>query len=348
VYAALGELKHSAVEDVISENALEILNKYPTLTLGDKNDIIDAYEYFLEILETFNGTYEVLLESHVSLASFGLDMIHGTADVIIRDPISGRIVVLDWKFGQGVQVYAEGNEQCLAYAAGAVGYPNNVYSKIEIHIAQPPLNHYDVWEVNHMDIRDWVFDTLAPAIDKVWEPEPAYVPGEKQCRFCPAAMQCKARHGAQQANATSIFKGFAILPQTSKEQLAGLLAKSKELKLYIKQIEKYAEDEILKGRPFPGKKAVRGRSTRKWEDEVTAFNWLQKYSDIKLGDLYTKKFVSPAQVEKLERGLKKDDDFKKLIIKPEGALVVVDSDDKRKAVELKGPAESIFKELVTD
>lgn len=347
-YAALGELKHAAIEEVIKEGNLEVLNKYNTLTLADKNDIADAYEYFLEILETFNDTYEILLESQVSLAPFGLDMIYGTTDVIIRDIISGRIVVLDWKFGQGVQVYAEGNEQCLAYAAGAVGYPNNLYKQIEIHIAQPPLNHYDVWIVDKTDINEWVFEVLCPAIDKVWEPEPMYVPGEKQCRFCPAAMQCKARHSAQQSNATAIFKGFAILPQTSKEQLADLLAKSKELKQYIKQIEKYAEDEILRGRPFPGKKAVRGRSTRKWKDEVTAFNWLRKYSDIELGDLYTKKFISPAQVEKLARTLKKDEDFKKLIVKPEGALIVVDSDDKRPAVELEGPAGSVFKMLVSD
>lgn len=347
-YAALGELKHKVVEVVWAEGESG-LNKFPTLTLDDKNHVLDAIDYLRRVLAEYATVDDtkLILEAKVSLESFGLPMIWGTSDVVISSVELGRADIIDWKFGQGVQVYAENNEQCLAYAAGAVKHPNLFFKDVHLHIAQPPLNHYDVWQVDDRYVEDWVFQDLQQAIEKIFsESEMKYVAGEKQCRFCPASMTCKERHVLQLKNAEDIFSGYAILPQTTKEQLAALLKKGKELKLYIKQIEAFAEEEILKGRAFPGKKAVRGRSTRKWADEVTAFNWLNKYAEIKVEKLYTKKFISPAQAEKLSRELKKDKDFKSLVVKPEGKLIVVDADDKREAVELTGPAESVFKELV--
>jgi hypothetical protein len=68
---------------------------------------------------------------------------------------------------------------------------------------------------------------------------------------------------------------------------------------WLKDLRKVCERDLLEGHPVEGYKLVKGRGSREWaseEDQVVA---KLKAIGFKVGDIYTKKLVSPAQAEKV-------------------------------------------------
>jgi hypothetical protein len=81
---------------------------------------------------------------------------------------------------------------------------------------------------------------------------------------------------------------------------------------------------MIRGEIIPGFSLKPGRSIRKWRAD--SIEEAERYLDacgIPADKLYTMKFISPAQAEKLDSKLKKDDAFISLWEKPEGKLNVV-------------------------
>ena len=81
-------------------------------------------------------------EDKVGLTHFDLPDVWGTKDYSIE---SKRILhVVDWKFGKGIPVYAEQNDQGNAYALGTVKTPERLaeFDEIWVHIVQPRINNY--------------------------------------------------------------------------------------------------------------------------------------------------------------------------------------------------------------
>ena len=73
----------------------------------------------------------------------------GTADFLLFHPDSGTLVVVDLKYGKGVQVFAENNGQGMIYALGAAK-EMELFGKVKnviICIFQPRLDHVDEWEI---------------------------------------------------------------------------------------------------------------------------------------------------------------------------------------------------------
>lgn len=128
----------------------------------------------------------------------------------------------------------------------------------------------------------------------------------------------------------------------TKAELADVLQRARSMNKYASQIETYAATELSHGRGFPGYKLVAGRSIRKWVDENKAEAWLLGNSRIKEGDLFSKKFISPAQAEKLDRLLKKDNNFSDLIDRPPGKPQLVTDEDPRPAIEPNSEAAKVF------
>lgn len=327
-YAARGTMLHDIVSRVLEGKATGKL-RMEKLEVDDQNQVLDCLEYADRIIKK-HPDGQVGIEIQVDLKPWGMPEIWGTSDLSVH--LHSLVHVVDWKFGSGVQVYAENNEQLMAYAAGVVGYPSQV-EDVLIHIVQPAINHFDQWKISYKRLSEWVFDVLQPGIDLAMSDKAEYHPGEKQCRFCPAGMTCRARHKSALRAAEDVFRVYSAIPQVTKAELDKALTKIQEMMTYAQQIQKYVEMELLHGRPFPGYKLVAGRAMRKWVDEDRALNWLKGNSAIKPSDLFKKKFISPAQAEKLDRALKKDDTFKQLIHKPPGKHQVAKEDDPRPAIE---------------
>jgi hypothetical protein len=339
-YALDGTHKHEITSGLIlSKPEAKVL--FDKLEIEDKNAVEDCLDFAKDLFGKYENPH-IEIEKRVTLESWDLASIWGTLDLSVATP---KVVhIADWKFGSGVQVFVQDNEQLLAYAAGKVGYHSdtNFNCDIFMHIVQPHINHFDTTHITYADLQNWVFESLEPALNRAEQEDAPYFPGEKQCKFCPSAMTCRARLTAAQETARDVFRIHSKLAITTKDELATILQRIRAINKYASQIEAYAVAELAHGRGFPGFKMVSGRSTRKWANEDSAEAWLLGNSGIKEGDLFNKKFISPAQAEKLDRHLKKNDDFKKLVDKPPGKPKMVDEGDKRAAIDPSAEAAKAF------
>ena len=118
----------------------------------------------------------------------------GTCDMVI---VKGKeLWVRDLKFGRGVQVFAEGNEQLLIYGGAALDEFDvlDEVEKLVMCIDQPRLNHFDKWELTAEEAREKLALIRTTAARILDSPEELHAtPGEKQCRFCKASATCKER-----------------------------------------------------------------------------------------------------------------------------------------------------------
>lgn len=156
----------------------------------------------------------------------------GTSDTVI---IKGdTAIVADLKYGRGVQVFAEGNEQLLMYGASAVAGFDALgeIEHVELHILQPRLNHFDVWKLSVAEMNERIEVIRQTAKRILAGPEGlTAVPGDKQCRFCKASATCPERIDFTLQLITDTFtdldKGFikVEMPQAEK-----LLAQSFDVK----------------------------------------------------------------------------------------------------------------------
>lgn len=327
-YAVRGTNLHNVTEDALNNGRQVLHTKYKGMyPTGDLSDVEDCLDYFWMVRRMCSEDAKVRFEVTGNMASWGVDNVWGTADVVIVDHEKGVAHIIDWKFGTGVKVFANKNVQLLAYAAIALGFPSYV-QKITIHIGQPGLEHFDTYVLTFAKLRDWVFEELAPAIEQVFSPNPPFNPGDKQCRFCPASSDCPARHADANEKASMVFK-MALEPEkltvAQRVTLYDLLVELEHVK---KDLYVFLMSEITAGRSVPGKKLVSGRSIRKWEDQKAAFSYLTGIG-IAEDKLFEQKPITPAKAEKINRKLKKDEAFQRLIIKPAGKPTLVDETDKR-------------------
>jgi len=158
-------------------------------------DMIHEIQKTLDVIYSLADGATVYPEQVLSIEFItGEEGATGTSDTVI---IKGdTAIIADLKYGRGVQVFAEGNEQLLIYGASAVADFDALgeIEHVELHILQPRLNHFDVWKfsVSEMNERIEVIRQTAKRILAGPEGLTA-VPGDKQCKFCKASATCNER-----------------------------------------------------------------------------------------------------------------------------------------------------------
>ncbi|MDE1492791.1 DUF2800 domain-containing protein [Xenorhabdus bovienii] len=309
-------------------------------------------EYVGQYVETVWGLAqgkELLIEQRVDFSDvIGVENSFGTADAIIIN--GNELQIHDLKYGRGVKVDAEENEQLMLYE----------FATVRLFIHQPRLHHVSEWSVSVDDLRQFgeraqntaasVITTFAIAqcegVDTL--PPDSFTPGDKQCRFCKAKATCSAL--AEQV-LSIIADDFVDLTQPLEPQLGNV---TEQIYLYDSQTlaTKYAQvdfveswcksvrvrvnDELHSGHPIPGFKLVEGKQgNRAWGVEADAEAMLKTFK-LKQDQMYTKKIISPPQAEKV---LKKDSPKKwakleSLIIRSEGKPTVVPDSDPRPALDV--------------
>lgn len=115
----------------------------------------------------------------------------GTADHIAVQP--GHLTITDFKYGTGVQVFAECNPQAMLYALGALFAWDWLYDiqTVTIRICQPRLQHFDVWQTTREELfafAEYAKERFALA----WDRQAKRYPSEKACQFCAAKVKCPA------------------------------------------------------------------------------------------------------------------------------------------------------------
>lgn len=285
------------------------------------------------------------------------DIAFGTSDAVIL--ADDELQVHDLKYGMGVRVDAEDNEQLLIYALGAQAAFDFVhdFSKVRLVIHQPRLGHVSehvvtVEELNAFatELRmhaKWALDILAAGEQGTISPD-SLSPSEDVCRFCKAKPSCPA---LRDKVASTVKKGtpaevddFADLTAPAdKGQIAELpddglgeaMAMVGLVEDWCKAIRAETETRLLQGKPVPGFKLVQGRKGhRKWRDVAEAEALLKSFR-LKTDEMYTHSLIGvPAAEVLLAKQPKRWPKVLELIVQADGAPSVAPESDKRPAINV--------------
>lgn len=320
-YAAEGTLAHEIAAKKLLNDSYAGLKKDP-LYSQDMEFYTDEYlEYINNIKKEMSGDPVMQVETRLDL-SFIAPKTFGTADcLLIHD---SELHVIDFKYGKNVEVSSEENPQMMIYALGALRlYDGLIFNikTVHLHIVQPRMNNFSSYTLEKQELEDWLKEVVRPAARKVLSGSDQVKCGA-WCKFCRAKPVCREYGKRFNGN----FEMTDPLKLTAKE-IAQLIQRLKGLDNYLKTLQEYALSEALKGRKFPGLKVVEGRSTRQWKDQNKAL----KIAEAEGYEVYEKKPLSLAKIEKL-MGAK---NFKLLlgeeVIKPQGKPTLVPESDKREA-----------------
>ena len=303
------------------------------------------------------------------------DTAWGTADVIIAR--GDELIVVDFKYGAGVEVSAERNPQMSLYALGALqAYQGLVadFTRVRMAIVQPRVKRApSEWDCSVEELEDWARTTARNAVasatlaaqtrvDEEWE-KTFLRPGEKQCKFCRVKVTCpalRAEIASTVAHATPASPDeFADLEVATSEALeaadedwlSAALGKVDLIEDWCKAIRAEAERRLLAGQPVPGYKLVQGRKgARQWRD-VKAAEEVLKAMCLKPEDMYDMKLISPTTAEKLHKSGTIDarqwSRLQDLITQTEGKPHVAPESDPRPALAVT-PVVEDFTDLTAD
>jgi len=356
-YAAEGSHLHAAVETHIKKyldsafvTPIRANVVDPPLNKEQLYAVQDCVDYLAQVIKPITGPDLLMfVEKRVFLKEFHsvLYDCHGTCDIILKT--ASETHVIDWKFGKGVPVYAQDNDQLMAYLTGAIRSFEDLFAKSDssfhIHVVQPRLDIYDHIELTAQEVDQWLSMRLIPGVTRAYEKHAPFCPGTKQCRWCPASSKCRARFNQANQTAADVFGAINKMPdEITLEELAKLLQGAKQYEDYIKSIRLFLQCQLEAGKTVPHWKMVHGRSLRRWLVEESEVERVLADNGVDMDELYTSKFITPAKAEKLRRGWKKEPWLIDLIEKPEGKPTMVPDTDKRKPIEYLS-AEQKFKEV---
>ena len=236
-----------------------------------------------------------------------------------------RLDIWDYKHGVGIVVDAEHNPQLMYYGVGVLTYLElwERVDTIRLYIAQPRAHHYQgpirYWEITRNALEDWLYYELVPATDEAMTSSKT-ASGE-WCRFCPV----RGRACPQMAKDFKAMERLITMNQAKEltpKQMGKFLDLFDTARIAAKAIGERAFDLLCKEKAVPGRKLVRGRSDRKWDDEA------EEALRAKFGaEAYVApKFKSPAQIEKLPQG---DAFALKYSYKADASLTLARESDKR-------------------
>ena len=335
-----GTMLHDVMaRSLLRKEAPSYLPEYADLTLNQQYYVMQAWEYAQSII--MDRPYEV--EVRGSMTAWGVPEVWGTADIKI---IAGdTLIIPDFKFGV-VYVDAVRNVQMMIYAACHSGYPSD-FKQFEVHVIQPKIDNFNHYDFDALELEEFVFQKLVPAIQLATKASPPYRPSESACRFCRAHATCEARMEVEVKKAQKIFAEFGQPPvmenvdagsagtaqkargSTNLERLVAFFDMTESIVNFRSELGKYLLTMGLNGTTIPGKKIVNGRMSRKWRDTAALLEFIEDVG-LSAGDLYESKIISPAKAEKVFRQYKKD--LAQFVKATPGKPQLVDESDKRPAI----------------
>lgn len=264
----------------------------------------------------------------------------GTCDCIL---IHGTTLsIIDLKYGKGVPVSAEKNEQLILYALGAYNAFSLIYDikKIEMNIVQPRLNNYSSWEVDLTELLLWG-DYFNVQSSKALSGTGELVPSAKACKFCKARDICSVRA----ENNLSLESEIHLNPnEIPRDKLFEYISRGEDIAKWVNDLKAYALNLCLSGEDVKGLKAVAGRTSRSWTNQDEA---LKKLIDGGIDEAIIFDKV-PLTLAKLEKALGKEQ-FNNLVgdmvVTSTGKPTLVFENDKRPAITDTVKATSIFKPI---
>jgi len=315
------------------------VDQHGVLTFDD--EMATAMLPGLDVLRALEGPGCIMVvEQIVDLFEWIGEGEFGTADCIIIDFLNWRIIAFDWKYGAGVPVQPEMNDQAMLYILGAwtsfiramwlrhlqddaeakgqVFNDNDPWEEsieVQVMIEQPRASGGGGTWVTNMGVLLREGKRIRQDAEDTLDPDAEFTPGEKQCKFCPAA-----RYNTCEARAEFILKmgtGIEYLsdldrafddgdeiefPKAISPEARSLVLMHKGMiEQYLAQLHVEAYHDAEHGRPTPGMKMIEGRHpARAWVDPVKAEAVLKA----RLGDdaYQPRALLSPAAAQKVVGG----------------------------------------------
>jgi hypothetical protein len=339
-YADEGTLLHDVIaEHLVTLQPLETFlgKKYQDQVLTQ--DLIDdklvpALALLDEIDPKQEMSYEV--ETRVGFGDL-LPGVFGSTDFVGR--LGDKAVVLDWKFGDGVAVTAEENEQLMFYAAAAMRtdalkWAFEGATEIECVIVQPPMIRR--WTTTPERIAQFEHQ-LVRAVKAAQQPDAGLKAGD-HCRWCAAKPVCPQMTGA-------VDRALQVqLKEIDAATLGQYLNQADTLEGWITDLRALAFQMLEKNIPVPGYKLVQKQARRQWTDEAKAIAALHDMG-VPRGELFSPEEIrSPAQMEKVlkKRKLALPDDLVKSV---SSGTTLASEDDSRPAVLQLGDLRAAISKL---
>ena len=224
-YAEEGTLFHSVMEYILkSKLGEQVTNKwirmyidtYSTIAL-EKEAVDEMVDCVQDAVEWFNVNFvnatQIIAETRLPM--YYSDRDYGTADVIVL--FDDRLVIVDWKYGKGVDVSPNNNPQLISYAVSALKYLSSQhidirnFKEIETIIYQPRIYTGETVKSYKYAMQELVQQSkiIKEAVDKVYAlysksanskiVKENLSASEEACKFCPAKMICKvyAKQGTE-------------------------------------------------------------------------------------------------------------------------------------------------------
>jgi hypothetical protein len=324
-YADEGTLLHDAIAQVLDKNVKP--ESLLGMTYQDQKltqDLIDnKLHVALDLLGQVDPNLEMeyAVETEVGFGDF-LPDVFGSCDLLGR--IGDRAIVLDWKFGDGVSVSVEENEQLLFYAAAAmrtesVKWVFDGATEIECVIIQPPMIRR--WVTTVERVKQFELQLLQAV--KASEKKDAPIEAGEHCRWCSAKPVCPKMTGA-------VDRALHLqLESLDASKIGAYLGNCDLLEQWITDLRALAHQMLEADKPVPGWKLVNKRAMRQWANEGVADDVLSKV--IPQDELYVSKIISPVQAEKVLKklGEKLPDD---LVVAVSSGSTLAREDDPRPAV----------------
>jgi hypothetical protein len=354
IYSATGTVAHMMGEIWLRSGIYSDahMDQYIGQTFVEDGYEIEVTDEMIEAVTVYKNTVweylfkyglrhaiDLAVEVHFALPHVDAEAF-GTCDAVVVAPMN-RIIIIDYKHGQGHPVEAAQNKQLLYYALGAYyALPESERSEIayiETVIVQPRAKHLDGPVRNHVyhidELRQFESD-LREAVARIRNVERSLSAGS-HCKFCAAKPICPAIREELGRRAelefTRVEEAPISLPapETLKpERLAMLLTNANALRDWCLSVGDLAFALADRGTTIPGWKLVEKAGRRRWinpKDVETAF-------ELEFGDaIFAPKVLkSPAQLEKVLK--KRKDELAPYVETPPGGKSLVPVDDMRPEV----------------
>jgi len=317
VYADEGTAAHELAawilkEDRTREHAEALIGEL-AIPVGDRDwpitqEMVDHCLDYAKLVREYAGTSSLLVEQRLSFGkTIDVPGQFGTSDaVILKDD---EVIVVDLKYGTGVRVEAENNEQAQLYALGVLeeyDYLDSGWEMVTMVIHQPRLNHVAEWTITVEQLREFGENARLCAVEALWHENPPLNPGEKQCRWCKAKATCPALRDevlgvvAQVGTFDNLdAPAESISGSSSSVDIATALSKVGLIEDWCKAIRAEAERRLFAGDDVPGFKLVEGRQgNRAWTDKEAAEAMFQSWR-FRKDEMYDFTLISPTKAEKL-------------------------------------------------
>lgn len=219
----------------------------------------DLYVQLLDKIMAEEPNSCIVLEQQLDS---GVPHCTGTSDAIIFS--ESRVHVVDYKYGQGVQVSAVGNPQLRLYGLGALDAYGDVLGDTEtvsMTIFQPRKGWQSIDSMSADALRDWR-ESILPTAELALTDDAPFGPSESACRWCPVAGICRARMEQ------NIAHDFTRKPDfMTPEEIGDILHALPEITKWASDVKDAALDlAYSQETPIPGWKVVLSGGRRKVTD----------------------------------------------------------------------------------